>query len=221
MTFERIERAAAIVARIDRRGVDDQHLLEQHPEPVGERMPAVGAGQEAGDGVDRLRACRRILAVARADRVALRRDLVLAGFDHRAQERQRVGEPAQFAERNAVVRARDIVEVGAERIVPLPALDLGRGHRLKRLQRPEPGVGRNAGDHIAPSIGEAGENAWGQGASDGFRHGDCFLGSRSHATSALSRAHGRKSGVEMRGAGKAGRERLRLPLGIGPYHCPR
>ena len=130
---ERIERAAAIVARINGRGVDDQHLLEQHPEPVGERTAPVGAGQEARDLIDGLRACRRILAVARPDRVALRRDLVLAGLDHRAQERQRVREPSQFEERNAVFGARDVVEVGAERIVPLAPLDLGRRHGRQRL----------------------------------------------------------------------------------------
>ncbi len=167
---ERIERAAAIVARIDGRGVDDQHLLQQHPEPIGERTPPVGAGEEARDLIDRLRACRGILAVARPDRVALRRDLVLAGFNHRAQEGQRVREPPQFGERNAVIGSRNVVEVGAERIVPLASLDLGRRHRRKRLQRSEPGVRRYAGDEIARRVGKPGENAWGQGASDGFRH---------------------------------------------------
>jgi hypothetical protein len=70
----------------------------------GERGAPTGAGEEARDLIDRLEACRRIVAVSRADRETLRRDLVLAGFNFRAQEGQRVGKPAQFGERN--VRAR-------------------------------------------------------------------------------------------------------------------
>ena len=163
---ERIERAAPGVARIDGRRVDDQHLLDQHPEPVGERMAPVGTGEKAADRVDALRHVRRIRSRPRPHRIALRGDLVLAGLDHRAQERQGVREAAQFRERDAVLGARDIVEVGAERIVELPALDLRRRHRRERLQRPEPGVRRHAGDHVARRVGEAGEYAWGQGPSE-------------------------------------------------------
>ena len=47
------------------------------------------------------------------------------------------------------VRARDVIEVGAERIVELPALHLRRRLRRERLLRPEPRVGRDAGDGVA------------------------------------------------------------------------
>jgi len=163
---ERIERAAAIEARIDGRRIDDEHLLDQHPEPVGERMAPVGADEKAGDCIDALRSVRRVGARARAHRIALRGDLVLAGLNHRPQQRQRVGEAAQLRERDAVLGARDIVEVGAERIVELAPLDLRRGHWSQRLQRPEPGVRRDAGDGVAGRLGKAGENAWGQGPSE-------------------------------------------------------
>ena len=122
---ERIERAAAGIAGIDGRGVDDQHLLDQHPEPVGERAAPVGADEKARDRVDAFRRVRRVGARPRPHRIVLAGDLVLAGFDHRAQERQRVGEAAQLRERDADVGARDIVEVGAERIVELPPLTSG------------------------------------------------------------------------------------------------
>ena len=58
---ERIERAAAGIARIEGRRVDDQHLLDQHSQPVGERMAPVGAGEEARDGVDALRGPNSLL----------------------------------------------------------------------------------------------------------------------------------------------------------------
>ena len=106
----------------------------------------------------------------RPNRIALAGDLVLAGFDDRAQKRQRIGKVAQLVERNADVGARHVVEVGAERIVELPPLDFRRGHRRERLLRPEPRIRRNAGDHIARRLGEARENAWGQGPFEGFRH---------------------------------------------------
>jgi hypothetical protein len=163
---ERIERAAPGVARIDGRRVDDQHLLDQHPEPVGERMAPVGADEKARNRVDAFRCVRRVGARPRAHRIVLAGDLVLAGLDHRPQQRQRVGEAAQFGERDAVLGARDIVEVGAERIVELAPLDLRRGHRRERLQRPEPGVRRYAGDGVTRRLGEAGEYAWGQGPSE-------------------------------------------------------
>jgi hypothetical protein len=124
-------------------------------------MPAVRAGEKARNLIDILRGVERIAMRPRPHCVVLRRDLVLAGFNHRPQKRQRVGKPAQFVKRNRVVGTRDIVEVGAERIVPLPPFDFRRGHRLERLQRPEPGVRRDASDHVARRVGEAGENAWG------------------------------------------------------------
>ena len=139
-------------------------------------MAPVGAGEKARDRIDGFRSVRRVGARSGAHRVVLAGDLVLAGLDHRAEKRQRVGEAAQFPKRDAVLGARDIVEVGAERIVELPPLDLWRGHGRERLQRPEPGVGRNAGDDIARRVGEAGEDAWGQGPSDGVvRHRFCSL----------------------------------------------
>src|ERR1700722_4643332 len=146
-----------------------------------------------------------MLVGGRPGRVALRRDLVLPGFNHRAQERQSVGERAQFAERNRVVGTGDIVEVGAERIIPLPSLDLRRGHRRERLQRPEPGVRRYAGDQITRRVGETGENAWGQGASDGFRHRSFPWGSRSRSVSQRAMA------------GEWWVRGFRIPLGIGAY----
>jgi hypothetical protein len=124
---ERIERAAARVAGIDGGGVDDQHVLDQHPEPVGERAAPVGAHEKCGNRVDGLRGVRRIGAGPGPHRIVLAGDLVLAGLDHRPQQRQRVGERAQFRKRDADVGARDIVEVGAEGIVELPPLDLRRG----------------------------------------------------------------------------------------------
>jgi hypothetical protein len=52
--IERVERAAAVITRIEDRRVDDQHLLEQHAQPVGERMAPVRPREEARDGVGAL-----------------------------------------------------------------------------------------------------------------------------------------------------------------------
>ena len=97
---ERIKRAAARIAGIDGGGVDDQHVLDQHAQPVGEGTTPIGADEKARHRVDAFRWIRRVGARSRPDRVVLARDLVLAGFDHRAQKRQRVGEAAQLVERN-------------------------------------------------------------------------------------------------------------------------
>jgi hypothetical protein len=43
---------------------------------------------------------RRVGARPHPHRIVLAGDLVLAGFDHRAQKRQRVGEPVQLVERD-------------------------------------------------------------------------------------------------------------------------
>jgi hypothetical protein len=125
-------------------------------------MAAVGAGEEI-EGVHdaRLRVLRPG-GIARAHRVAQAGDLVLAGFDHRAQQRRRVGERAQFGEGDAACRARHVGEVDAEGIVELPALDLGRRLRRQRLLRPETSVGRNARDGVARGQREAREQARGQ-----------------------------------------------------------
>ena len=76
----------------------------------------------------------------------------------------------QFGEGNAALGARNIVEVGAERIVELPALHLGRRLGRERLLRAEPCIGRDAGDRVARRLRQAGENARGQRAFDGVRH---------------------------------------------------
>ena len=161
---ERIERSGAVVARIDRRRVDDQQVLEQHAQPVAERAAPVGPGEERERRVDAGGGVRQVRARALAHGEVLRRDLVLARLDDGAQQRQRVGERAQFGEGDAALGARDIVEVGAERIVELPPLHLRRGLRRERLLRPEPGVRRDAGDGVARGLGEAGEDVRGQRA---------------------------------------------------------
>ena len=43
---EGIEAPAAVIARVDRRRVDHRQVFEQHPEPVGEGMAPVGAGEQ-------------------------------------------------------------------------------------------------------------------------------------------------------------------------------
>ena len=103
--------------------------------------------------------------IARAHGIAEPGDLILAGFDDGAQQRQSVSERAQLEEGDAVVRTRDIGEIDAERIVPLPALHI-RGRRRERLLRPEPGVRPDARDRVARGGGEASEKVRRQGRFD-------------------------------------------------------
>ena len=49
---ERVEVSGAVVARVDRRRVDDQQVFEQHSQPVAERAAPVGAGEEGERLVD-------------------------------------------------------------------------------------------------------------------------------------------------------------------------
>ena len=149
---ERIEVSAAVVARIERRRVDDEEVLDQHAQPVAERAAPVGAGEESERLVDARRGLGQVRARPRAHGEILRRDLVLAGLDHGAQERKRIGERAQLRERNPGLRARDIIEVRAERIVELPPLHVRRRLRLQRLLWPEPRLRRHAGDGVAGGL---------------------------------------------------------------------
>jgi hypothetical protein len=79
-----------------------------------------GRARKARNGVEALSQVRRIVARG-ARRVGLSGDLVHAGLDDARRKRQRVGEAAQLGKRNAVVGARDIAEIGPERIVELAA----------------------------------------------------------------------------------------------------
>jgi hypothetical protein len=97
--------------------------------------------------------------IARTHGVVEPGDLILTGFDHGAQQRQRIGERAQLVERNAVFRARNVREIDAERIIPLPALDVGWRLRRQRLLRPKPTVRRYARDRVTRGGGEALEHA--------------------------------------------------------------
>ncbi len=150
---ERMELSGAGEARIDRRRVDDQEVLDQHAQPVGERMAPVGPAQRRERRVDAGGGVRQLGAGPRSHGKVPRRDLVLARLDDGAQKRQRVGEGTEFGKGNAAFGARDIVEVQAERIVELPPLDLGGRLRRQRLLRPEPGRRRNAADGVARSGG--------------------------------------------------------------------
>ena len=109
--IETVERPAAREARIDRRGVDDEQVFQQHAQPGGEVVAAVRTGEER----ERARYPRggvgRASGIARANGVAEPGDLILAGFDHGAQQRQCVSERAQLEEGDAVVRTRDIGEI--------------------------------------------------------------------------------------------------------------
>ena len=169
-----MEGAAAAVARVDRRRVDDEQVLDQHAQPVGERMPAVRPGEQRQRRVDPVGGIRTIRMRPHAHGEGLRRDLVLARLDDGAQERQRIGERAQFGKGNAAFGARDIVEVGAERIVELPPLDLRRRLRRERLLRPEPGRGRNAADGVARRDRQPREDIRRQRPFEGVRHASSF-----------------------------------------------
>ena len=59
---ERIERAGARITRIDGGGVDDEHVLDQHPEPVGDEWRGLGRTRNA-----------EIASMARGARGAARR----------------------------------------------------------------------------------------------------------------------------------------------------
>ena len=120
--------------------------------------------------IDRPRACRRILAVRERMAKACAASWSLRVSITARRSGSASASPRSSANETAVFGARDVIEVGPEWIVPLAPLDVGRRHRRERQQRAEPGVWRHAGDHISRRIGEPGENAWGQGASDGFRH---------------------------------------------------
>ena len=181
-----------------------------------------GRASKASAASIRAEASGRAAPRALAHGEILRRDLVLAGLDHGAQQRQRVGERAQFGKADAAFGARDVIEVRAERIVELPALHVRRRLRRKRLLRAEPGVRRHAGDGVARRLGKAREHARGQRAFDGVRGHAGFL------AAPLARFAG--EGLGLRGAalapalaiglrksarGHAGAGMLRLPLGIG------
>ena len=105
--------------------------------------------------------------VAGADGVIEAGNLILAGFDEQAQQGQGVGERAQFGEGNAGVGARGVVEVDAERIVPLPAFDLRRRLRLQWLLRAEPTLWSHSGDGVARRGGEASDKVRGKDRSYG------------------------------------------------------
>ena len=134
-------------------------------------MAPVGAGEEIERASNARLGVRGPGGIARAHGVTEAGDLVLAGFDHRAQQRQRVGERAQFGEGNAAGGARHIGKVDAEGIIELPAFHLRRRLRRQRLLRPEPRVGGDARDGVARRRGQTCEQARGQRRLDRFgRH---------------------------------------------------
>ena len=63
---EGIELAARGEARIEGRGVDDQHVLEPHAQPGGRSVAAIGAGEEGEVSADARRRRRRRCAGSRA-----------------------------------------------------------------------------------------------------------------------------------------------------------
>ncbi len=172
---ERMKGAGARVARIDGRRVDDEQVLDEDAQPVAKGMLSVGPREQRQGDVDLFGAGGPVNAHALADGEVLRRELVLARLDDGAQERQRIGERAQFSEADAAFRAGNIIEVRAERIVEPSPLHLGRRLGFQRLLRAEPGIGFHAGDGIARRLGQAGEDARGQRAFDGVRGHAGFL----------------------------------------------
>ncbi len=83
---EAVEPACAVESGIDRRRVDDQHVLEQHAQPGGEGMAPVGPFQKGARRLDARRGGGRVPGgIAQVDRKCGRRDLVLARLDDGAQ----------------------------------------------------------------------------------------------------------------------------------------
>ena len=92
-------------------------------------MPAVRLGEEGERARDARRGGGVAPGIAGADRVVETGDLIFAGLDDEPQQRQRFGERAQLVKRHRRFAARRVGEIGAERIIPLPALDVRRGLR--------------------------------------------------------------------------------------------
>ena len=95
-------------------------------------MSSIRPRQKRARRLDARGSVGRAGRIARANGVVEPGDLILVGFDHRAQQRQRIGERAQLEEGDAALGARDIGEIDAERIIPLPALDVRRRLRRER-----------------------------------------------------------------------------------------
>jgi hypothetical protein len=97
-------------------------------------MATIGAGEKGERGFDAgVRVGGGASRIARADRIVQPRDLILTRFNDRAEQRQSVGEGAQFGKADRGAGARRIGDIGAEWIVELAALDLGRRHWFQRL----------------------------------------------------------------------------------------
>jgi len=127
---ERLQLAAPVAAHIERRRVGHENLFEEHAQPIGKAMDAVGPGEKVFHRRDprRVRRGRRPI-ITRHDAPRLTRGLILSCLDDKTQKIVSVGERAQRRKGNRLEGTRERREIIAGRIIPLPPGNLGGRER--------------------------------------------------------------------------------------------
>ena len=121
-----------IASDIDRRGVDNKHILNDCPHPAGKAVYAIGTAELFIEPL-RLCSCNRIALIDRRNVPLHCLNLVFAFFDRKTEEVITIGESAQLFEGNFRIGARRCAEVALHIKIELRGRRAFRERRLLRL----------------------------------------------------------------------------------------